>query len=692
MRKIKMKNPTLSHGRYRIDQCIGHGGMASVFSALDTNLLVHRAIKVLSPESSSRSSQQRRFAAEAKMMAQLQHPNIVTVHDYGSEGTTFFLVMEMMTGGSLQNHLHKHGVLSTHQAIEVTLLISKGLKAAHKIGIIHRDIKPDNVLLTNTGIPKLTDFGIAHFDQEEVQTRTQAIMGTLPYMSPEQRISAKQATAKSDLYSLTASFWQMLTNGDPSSLFEREQQKHLLKDLPIEIKDFIRKGCHRHPQERHATIEEYLDDLHRLHDLNIPVPQGFTPLGSTESLLNSSEEAVSDLWNLWYKSIGASTLDYSNFITENLLDKSTNPDSNETYDHSLKTNCIEQSGNKEIILEFADEEDLPNDGIEIQENSPTKKPLSSQKSQPLKPIEKKELPAVENPLFLVLMQVKEVERLIELTKDKIDSFVITLSIRKIIAEFPIEVTSVPDELKKLIDIALEDHLSALIEILSIERKEISRRIVQQLMAEYLDGQLVTVLKLFPKYEGPVVADLMKVLHTNSSENAQEIVLASAKRTEFCVQNQALDIMKDLASLAPFKEYINFLMHAESKKIRSKTLTLLVDSRDKRFFPMLKEILEKASMPIPEAIALGEAIIHVDPARSQLVLEDWLSSKRWFSLKKTVVRKTQTWAAIAGLSLLPGSSIVKTLNRVKNETDEQLADFCIKMIVRRRQLGIDSQND
>ena len=126
---------------------------------------------------------------------------------------------------------------------------------------------------------------------------------------------------------------------------------------------------------------------------------------------------------------------------------------------------------------------------------------------------------------------------------------------------------------------------------------------------------------------------------------------------------------------------------------AQAMQLLVASEDKDLFPALQEMLENSTtMSLTEAIEVGESLARTHPGRAKVVLGEWLKPQKWFSLNRMTVRNTQRWAAVAGLSLLPGTHVVETLNRVKKEADELLADFCVKVIVRRRKLGIDNRSE
>ncbi len=261
--------PPLCDGRYHLVGELGVGGMATVYRAYDSRLQVERAIKLLAPHLASRNSIRRRFETEASTMAKLHHPNIVLVHDIGSEGNRCYIVMEMLTGGSLMERVDKLGVLPPKMAVEAIRAVVTALGAAHAQGVVHRDIKPHNVLVSSDGLPKVTDFGIAQVSQQDrSMTKTGAVMGTWAYMAPEQRISAKKADARADLYSSGASLYALLTGKEPFDLYTTELHEEMFAGIPDPVADLIKKACRYQPADRYQTsvemveaIEEILKDI-----------------------------------------------------------------------------------------------------------------------------------------------------------------------------------------------------------------------------------------------------------------------------------------------------------------------------------------------------------------------------------------------------------------------------------------------
>jgi eukaryotic-like serine/threonine-protein kinase len=188
-------------GPYRILEKIGQGGMGVVYKGIHTQLDQEVAIKVLSPEYVQDPSMRQRFIAEAKLQAKLTHPHVVNIFNYLEHADNLFLIMEHITGPSLQQRLATEGSIAEQEAVSICENVLAALSFMHSKGVIHRDIKPGNIMFTQTGLVKVTDFGIAKMAGEEGQTRTGMRLGTPWYMSPEQ-IQGQPATIRSDLYAL----------------------------------------------------------------------------------------------------------------------------------------------------------------------------------------------------------------------------------------------------------------------------------------------------------------------------------------------------------------------------------------------------------------------------------------------------------------------------------------------------------
>ncbi|MFN8201134.1 MAG: protein kinase [Solirubrobacteraceae bacterium] len=224
---------TLLNGRYRLDARIGSGGMSTVYRAFDTVLERPVAIKLMHREMSSDSGQLERFRREARAVAQLNHPHIVQVIDAGEDDHTPYIVLEYVEGETLKDCIRRKGRLPIPEAIAYAIEIARALGAAHERAIVHRDVKPQNVLIDAEGSAKVTDFGIARTLTEEGLTADGRVLGTTDYVSPEQALG-HAVTGQSDIYSLGIVLYEMLTGEVP---FRGENQvavamKHVREDLP----------------------------------------------------------------------------------------------------------------------------------------------------------------------------------------------------------------------------------------------------------------------------------------------------------------------------------------------------------------------------------------------------------------------------------------------------------------------------
>jgi serine/threonine-protein kinase len=237
---------TLIGGRYRLDAVIGRGGMSTVYKAFDTVLERPVAIKLMHREIAADSDQLERFRREARAVAQLNNPNVVTVIDAGEEPSadgngaggedareTPYIVLEYVDGETLKDVIRREGPLDIPQAIAYAIEIARALGAAHERQIVHRDVKPHNVLLSEEGGAKITDFGIARTLTEEGLTMDGRVLGTTDYVSPEQALG-QDVTGQSDLYSLGVVLFEMLTGEVPfrGSSPVAVAMKHVREDVP----------------------------------------------------------------------------------------------------------------------------------------------------------------------------------------------------------------------------------------------------------------------------------------------------------------------------------------------------------------------------------------------------------------------------------------------------------------------------
>jgi beta-lactam-binding protein with PASTA domain len=261
--------------RYRIVQPLGNGGMAEVYLAHDDILDRDVALKVMSGRYAGDDEFVERFKREAQSAAALSHPNIVSIFDRGaSEDGTYYIAMEYLPGGTLKDRITKRGALPPRTAAAVALQIAEALCAAHERGVIHRDIKPHNILITESGDVKVTDFGIARAASSSTMTRTGSILGTAHYISPEQAMGEPVGPA-SDLYSLGVVLYEMLTGELP---FDAETplgiaMKHVSGYLrpPKEVNPQVPEGINaitvrllaKDPLDRYTSDAELIEDLER---------------------------------------------------------------------------------------------------------------------------------------------------------------------------------------------------------------------------------------------------------------------------------------------------------------------------------------------------------------------------------------------------------------------------------------------
>ncbi len=198
---------------YSIVREIGRGGMATVHLAVQESLRRQVALKVMNPGLSADTSFKERFLKEGQIIAQLAHPQIITIYDFGSHNQEYFFSMEYLPGGTLKERIEAG--LSPDLSTDIIIAVSKALGYAHDQGVVHRDIKPQNILFRKDGTPVLTDFGIARFVHATTQlTATGLTVGSPRYMSPEQ-IMGKKIDARSDIYALGVVFYEMLTGNLP---------------------------------------------------------------------------------------------------------------------------------------------------------------------------------------------------------------------------------------------------------------------------------------------------------------------------------------------------------------------------------------------------------------------------------------------------------------------------------------------
>lgn len=240
--------------RYEVLSVLGTGGTATVYRVYDRSLDVERALKVLRVGDAEMA---RRLASEAKMMVRIDNPHILRVVDVGEDEGRPYLVMEFLGGGTLAD-LGEQGPLPVRSALEWTLQILAALGTAHELGIVHRDVKPSNVLLDKRGVAHLADFGIAlrGDEREERKTRTGVAMGTLAFMAPEQRLDARAVGPSADLYAVGATLYALLTYRSPMDLFVVREDDPRMAGVPPKLASILLKATRYQPGERYTSAAE----------------------------------------------------------------------------------------------------------------------------------------------------------------------------------------------------------------------------------------------------------------------------------------------------------------------------------------------------------------------------------------------------------------------------------------------------
>ena len=284
-------------GRYRVLARLGRGGMADVYKAFQPSLDRDVAIKVLHPSMVDDKEFVGRFQREAKSVAALRHPNIIQVFDYDTQGDTYYMVMEFIDGPTLKaalEEIHRRREhLPLHVALRVVSDVGSALGYAHEQGVVHRDVKPANILLDRAGRVILTDFGVAKILSGTKVTMTGTVLGTPAYMSPEQGMG-EHGDSRSDIYSLGVVLYELATGRLP---FDADTPlavllKHVHDPLPLprtvspslpeEVERIILKALAKEPADRYATVQEMLTDIAALPPATVPAP---TPGALTTRIL-----------------------------------------------------------------------------------------------------------------------------------------------------------------------------------------------------------------------------------------------------------------------------------------------------------------------------------------------------------------------------------------------------------------------
>src|SRR3984957_16675712 len=287
------------NGRYELRSQIARGGTAQVYLAHDLLLDRPVALKVLIPELSSDHSFVERFRREAQAAANLSHPNIVPVFDWGESERTYFIVMEYVDGEPLSSIIRTQAPLSGAQAASIAADIAKALAYAHRHGVVHRDVKPGNVLITADGQVKVTDFGIARAmgNLDDQVTQTGLVMGTATYFSPEQA-QGLDVDGRSDIYSLGVVLYEMLVGRPPfigdtpvAIAYQHVQEtpprpRALNPEIPVALEAIVLQAMAKLPAERYQNDDDLRADLERLlrnQTVLATAPSEFAPGPLTEA-------------------------------------------------------------------------------------------------------------------------------------------------------------------------------------------------------------------------------------------------------------------------------------------------------------------------------------------------------------------------------------------------------------------------
>ncbi len=327
----------LINDRYEIEKLIGEGGMANVYLASDTILGRKVAVKVLRGDLAGDEKFVRRFQREALSASSLSHPNIVEIYDVGEDDGNFYIVMEYIEGKTLKQLIKKRGVLSLPETMDIMLQLLDALASAHDSYIIHRDIKPQNIMIKESGLVKITDFGIAMALNNAQLTQTNSVMGSVHYLPPEQA-SGKGSTIRSDIYSLGILMFEMLTGkcpfkGDSAVEIALKHMKEPLPSVreinpvvPQSVENIVLKAAAKNPKNRYRDVREMADDI--------------------ETCLDESRENEERITFRYPESDFSNNDTITNVKKENIKNESAKP----TIKQITEDEKIEKSNKKKIVL------------------------------------------------------------------------------------------------------------------------------------------------------------------------------------------------------------------------------------------------------------------------------------------------------------------------------------------------------
>ncbi len=287
---------TVLSGRYRLEAKLGSGGMSTVYLARDQTLDRPVAVKVMHREMSEQADQLERFRQEARSVAKFSHPNVVSVIDAGEDGGHPYIVFEYIEGETLKQRISRNGALDPQEAIAYAIEIARGLAVAHARNMVHRDIKPQNILIDAEGRAKLTDFGISRQLEQDGMTATGRVLGTTDYVAPEQAMGRK-VDLRTDIYSLGVVLYEMLIGQVP---FAADSQvgvamKHVNEELPdvqrrrpdvsAAVALVVERATAKDPAERYQQVSEMIDDLSTA--LEVEAARAGSTTGEATSVLDA---------------------------------------------------------------------------------------------------------------------------------------------------------------------------------------------------------------------------------------------------------------------------------------------------------------------------------------------------------------------------------------------------------------------
>jgi eukaryotic-like serine/threonine-protein kinase len=287
---------TVLSGRYRLEAKLGSGGMSTVYLARDQTLDRPVAVKVMHREMSEQADQLERFRQEARSVAKFSHPNVVSVIDAGEDGGHPYIVFEYIEGETLKQRISRNGALDPQEAIAYAIEIGRGLSVAHARNMVHRDIKPQNILIDHEGRAKLTDFGISRQLEQDGMTATGRVLGTTDYVAPEQAMGHK-VDPRTDIYSLGVVLYEMLVGQVP---FAADSQvgvamKHVNEELPdvqrrrpdvsAAVALVVERATAKDPAERYQQVGEMIDDLSTA--LEVEAARAGSTTGEATSVLDA---------------------------------------------------------------------------------------------------------------------------------------------------------------------------------------------------------------------------------------------------------------------------------------------------------------------------------------------------------------------------------------------------------------------